>query len=63
MSDSAKAFHTMFSDLDLVATDIVAGFILLHKDQKKKKLECKCSVCIEVRTAIIYVCVFVLASL
>ena len=48
LSDTAKAFHTIFSDLDLVTTDILAGLVLLHKDQKRKKQECKCPVCVDV---------------
>lgn len=52
MHDAAKALHTMFGDLDLVPSDVVAGLVLLHRDQKKKMLECKCDVCTEVRDCI-----------
>ena len=48
MQDAAKALHTVFSDLDFVVSDVVAGLILLKKDQRKKKLNCGCAVCVEV---------------
>ena len=48
MQDAAKAFHTVFSDLDFVASDVVAGLILLKKDQKRKKMNCGCAVCVNV---------------
>ena len=49
MQDAAKAFHTVFSDLDFVASDVVAGLILLKRDQRRKKESCPCDVCTKVR--------------
>ena len=48
MQDAAKALHTIFSDLDIVPSDVVAGLILLKRDQRRKKESCNCPVCIEV---------------
>ena len=48
MQDAAKAFHTIFSNLDFVPSDVVAGLLLLKRDQRKKKEECMCPVCTEV---------------
>ena len=48
VQDAAKAFHTLFSDLDLVPSDLVAGLILLKRDQRQKKETCKCPVCTRV---------------
>ncbi len=42
LQDVARAFHTVFTDTDVVLTDIVAGMILVNKDQKRKKLDGKC---------------------
>lgn len=36
LQDAAGAFHTIFNDVDLVGSDIVAGLILLNLDQKQK---------------------------
>ena len=48
MQDAAKAFHTLFSDLDLVPSDLLAGLFLLKRDQRQKKESCKCPVCTRV---------------
>ena len=53
MQDAAKALHTIFSDLDIVPSDVVAGLILLKRDQRRKKESCNCPVCIEVREVFI----------
>ena len=50
MQDAAKAFHTVFSDLDFVPTDVVAGLILLKRNQRRRKANCGCPVCAEVYT-------------
>ena len=36
LEDAAKAIHTIFDDVDLVASDLAAGLILLNRDQKRK---------------------------
>ena len=46
MQDAAKAFHTMFGDVDFVASDVLAGLILLKRDQRRKKNSCGCCVCL-----------------
>lgn len=40
MQEMALAFHTVFSDEDRVASDIVAGLILLSRYQKEMKQKC-----------------------
>ena len=48
MQDAAKALHTVFGDLNIVPTDVVAGLILLKRDQRRKKENCSCPVCLKV---------------
>jgi sn1-specific diacylglycerol lipase len=47
MQDAAKALHTVFGDLNIVPTDVVAGLILLKRDQRRKKENCSCPVCLK----------------
>ena len=42
MDDVASAFHTIFADTDIVASDLVVGLILVKRDQKRKTKECRC---------------------
>ena len=44
LEDAAQAMHTIFSDVDLVGSDLMAGLILLNKDQKRKKRNGDCLV-------------------
>ena len=44
LRDLAKAIYTVFSDSDVVVSDLLAGLILVNRDQKKKQKECKCLV-------------------
>ena len=36
LQDAASALHTIFNDVDLVGSDLVAGLILLNLEQKRK---------------------------
>lgn len=43
VNDVARAFYTIFSDLDdVVPSDMLAGLILISRDQRKKMKECQC---------------------
>lgn len=37
LEDAARVMHTLFDDVDVVASDVAAGLILLNRDQKVKK--------------------------
>ena len=59
MQDAAKALHTVFGDLDIVPSDVVAGLILLKRDQRQKRENCSCPVCLKVNiTTLISVGIF-----
>lgn len=42
LNDLAKAIYTVFSDSDVVVSDLVVGLILVNRHQKKKQKECQC---------------------
>lgn len=42
LEDAARVMHTLFDDVDVVASDLAAGLILLNRDQKKKRLNEEC---------------------
>lgn len=44
LEEIARTLHTLFGDVDLVASDMLAGLMLINKDQKKKKANCKCGI-------------------
>lgn len=45
LEDAARVMHTLFDDVDIVASDLAAGLILLNRDQKvKKRIKKECLV-------------------
>ena len=42
IEDTARVLHSLFDDVDVVGSDLVAGLILLNKDQKRKMRAKQC---------------------
>ena len=42
LEDAARVMQAIFNDVDLVGSDLVAGLILLNRDQKRKKHNNEC---------------------
>ena len=42
LEDAARALQSIFNDVDLVGSDLVAGLILLNRDQKQKRRDKQC---------------------
>ena len=59
LEDAARAMQSIFNDVDLVGSDLVAGLILLNRDQKQKKRrgECLVSEYQAVHSTLLFVCI------
>ena len=44
LEDAARVMQSIFNDVDLVGSDLVAGLILLNRDQKRKIYNNECLV-------------------
>ena len=44
LEDAARVMQTIFNGMNLVGSDVIAGLILLNRDQKRKRKEKKCLV-------------------
>lgn len=54
LEDAARVMQTIFNDVDLVGSDLIAGLILLNKDQKRKRREGKCLVSAFKEVCVVY---------